>query len=48
MAAEGGEAETQQKEEAKRHTYPLIRVRRWWIYFLYWIKYLDKWYEWRS
>ena len=28
MAAEGGEGETQQKEETKRHTYPLVRVRR--------------------
>ncbi len=28
MAAEGGEAETQQKDEAKRHTYPLVRVRK--------------------
>ena len=27
MAAEGGEAEVQQKEETKRHTYPLVRVR---------------------
>ncbi len=28
MAAEGGaEVETQQKEETKRHTYPLVRVR---------------------
>ncbi|CAF3063919.1 unnamed protein product [Rotaria socialis] len=26
MAAEGGEAETQQKEETKRHTYPLVRT----------------------
>jgi hypothetical protein len=28
MAAEAGEAETQQKEETKRHTYPLVRVRK--------------------
>ena len=28
MAAEGGEAEVQQKEETKRHTYPLVRVSR--------------------
>ena len=27
MAAEGAEAEIQQKEETKRHTYPLVRVR---------------------
>lgn len=27
MATEGGEAETQQKEETKRHTYPLVRVK---------------------
>jgi hypothetical protein len=28
MAAEGGgEVEVQQKEETKRHTYPLVRVR---------------------
>jgi hypothetical protein len=27
MAAEGGEAEIQQKEETKRHTYPLVRVK---------------------
>ena len=26
MAAEGGDAETQQKDETKRHTYPLVRV----------------------
>lgn len=26
MAAEGAEVETQQKEETKRHTYPLVRV----------------------
>lgn len=48
MATEGGEAETQQKEETKRHTYPLVRVR--WIS---WIDhdrlqflFVDKWYEW--
>ncbi len=29
MAAEGGEVEIQQKEESKRHTYPLVRVRKW-------------------
>jgi len=28
MAAEGAEVETQQKEETKRHTYPLVRVRK--------------------
>jgi hypothetical protein len=28
MAAEGGEVEIQQKEESKRHTYPLVRVRK--------------------
>jgi len=27
MAAEGGDGEVQQKEETKRHTYPLVRVR---------------------
>jgi hypothetical protein len=27
MAAEGAEVEVQQKEESKRHTYPLVRVR---------------------
>jgi hypothetical protein len=31
MAAEGGETETQQKDETKRHTYPLVRVSR--VYF---------------
>jgi hypothetical protein len=28
MAAEVGEVEAQQKEETKRHTYPLVRVRK--------------------
>jgi hypothetical protein len=28
MAAEGGDGEVQQKEESKRHTYPLVRVRQ--------------------
>jgi hypothetical protein len=46
MAAEGGEVETQQKEETKRHTYPLVRVRKliriFFCFCFYIQKYLDK------